>query len=213
MTELRPSRSGDEAALRRLWKAVFGPEEAFIDLFFRKLYAPGSAALAEVDGEIVSAAYVIPFGEARYIYAVGTHPAYRGRGLGKAVTLLAAGEEPAYLYPADQGLRDWYMRSLGALPVNCRPVFDAPRELRPISPEEYAARREALLQGTPHAQYPPAVTELFALYGEFYTDGSGGIWALEDGAVREALPCRFSDEPFLLGLNGAAPIYWGLTLI
>jgi GNAT superfamily N-acetyltransferase len=213
VTELRLSRSGDEAALRRLWEAVFGPEEAFIDLFFRKLYTPGSAALAEVGGEIVSAAHVVPFGQARYVYAVGTLPEYRRKGLGRAVTLLAAGEEPAYLYPAGDRLREWYIRETGAKPVNFRPVFDTPADLSPIASEEYVVRRGALLKGVPHAEYPPAVTELFALYGEFYADRKGGIWAMEDGAIREALPCRFSDEPYLLGLNGAEPIYWGLTLI
>ena len=212
MTEPRLSRDGDEASLRRLWETVFGPEKDFIDLFFRKLYSPGSAAVAEIGGEIVSAAYVVSFGKARYIYAVATLPEYRGRGLGKAVTMLSAGREPAYLYPADRDLREWYMRRMGARPVNFRPIFDTPTDLRPIPPAEYTVRREALLKGVPHAEYPPAVTELFALTGSFYADGKGGIWAMEDGEIREALPCRFSDEPYLLGLNGAEPLYWGLTL-
>ena len=213
VTGLRHSRPGDEAALRRLWAAVYGPEEVFMNGFFDSVYVPGSAAVADADGDIVAAAYVIPFGQARYIYAVGTHPDYRGRGFGKAVTLLAARDEPAYLCPADDGLRDWYIRAMGATVVNRRPVFSAPEDLSPISAAEYAARREALLSETPHASYPPAVLKLFCLFGEFYADGKGGIWAMEDGEIREALPCRFSDEPFLLGLNHAPPLYWGLTLI
>ncbi len=204
---------GDEPGLRRLWAAVFGPEKAFIDLFFRSVYAPGTAAVAEEDGRIVSAAYVVPFENARYIYAVGTHPDHRGHGFGKAVTLLAAGDGPAYLCPADPGLREWYIRSMGAAVVNRRPVYGLPEDLSPVTAGEYHARREELLSGVPHAVYTPAVLDLFALYGGFYADGKGGIWAMAEDQIMEALPCRFSEEPFILGLNGAPPLYWGLTLI
>ena len=212
MTGLRKSRAGDEQALRGLWEAVYGPEKAFTDRFFREVYRPGSAAVAEEGGKIVSAAYVIGFGNDRYIYAVGTHPEYRGRGFGKAVTLLAADGAPAYLCPADEGLRGWYVREMGAECACCRPIFDPPEDLRPISAGEYAGRREALLEGKRHAAYTREILELFALYGAFYTDGTGGIRAMEGGMTREALPCRFSAEPYILSLNGAPPLYWGLTL-
>ena len=38
------------------------------------------------------------------------------------------------------------------------------------------------------------------------------IYAVDGGRVCEALPARAGDEPFLMGLNGAEPIYWGLAL-
>ena len=76
----RFSRPGDEPGLRELWKRVFGDSDAFLDLFFREIYVPGMAALVEEGGRIVSAAYCVPFGEARYIYAVATAPEHRGRG-------------------------------------------------------------------------------------------------------------------------------------
>ena len=53
MTEFRFSRPGDEPALKDLWRAVFGPEEDFIELFFREAYTPGCAAVACSGGEIV----------------------------------------------------------------------------------------------------------------------------------------------------------------
>ena len=212
MTELRHARPGEEGALRALWEAVFGPEEGFVDLFFRTVFVPGNTAVAAADGRIVAAAYGIDCSCGRYIYAVGTDPAFRGRGLGQAVTMLAAGGAPAYLRPADPGLRDWYIRRMGAVSAGFCPVFGPPGELTPISPEEYAARREALLAGTPHAVYPNGIFELFSLYGSFFSDGAGGIRAMEADRVCEALPCSFSAEPYVLGLNGAPPVYWGLTL-
>ena len=212
MTVLRKSRASDVRALRTLWEVVFGPEEAFTDVFFREVYRNGCAAVAEEDGVIVSAAYGVDFGTDRYIYAVGTHPAHRGRGLGKAVTLLAADGAPAYLCPADEKLRNWYVREMGAECACRRPVFDPPGDLRPISAGEYAGRRERLLAGRPHAVYPPEVLELFALYGTFYAEAGGGIRAMEGKETREALPCRFGEDPYILSLNGAPPIYWGLTL-
>ena len=211
MTELRKGRPGDEAALRALWESVFGPEKEFIDAFFRTVYDPGETAVAELGGEIVSAAYVIGFGGARYIYAVGTRPDCRGRGLGEAVTMLAADGREAYLCPAGEELRDWYVRRMGARCVCGRPVFGPAIELTPISPEEYAARREELLSGRSHPAYPRAVLELFGTYGSFYADGAGGVRALAEGRVCEAVPCDFGAEPWILGLNGAPPICWGLT--
>ena len=212
MTALRKSRPGDVRELRKLWEIVFGPEEAFTEVFFREVYRPGSAAVAEENGVIVSAAYGVDFGTDRYIYAVGTHPAHRGRGLGKAVTLLAAGGGPAYLCPTNEKLRNWYVREMGAECACRRPIFDPPGELRAISAGEYAGRRERLLAGRPHAVYTPEVLELFALYGTFYAEAGGGIRAMEGDETREALPCRFGEEPYILSLNGAPPIYWGLTL-
>jgi len=212
MGELRLSRPGDEKTLKALWKDVFGDGEAFIELFFREVYTPGMAAVAAEDGKIVSAAYAVPFGEALYIYAVGTRAEYRGRGLGKAVTLLAAGGRAAYLCPAEPSLFGWYQREMGAEPVSRRAPAAPPEKLAEISPEEYRARREAMLSGVPHAAYSDGILKLFSLSGGFFAGEDGSLWAMEDGRVHEALPPSPGGEPYILGINGAGPIYWGLTL-
>ena len=80
----RPSRAGEERALMALWKEVFGDSDEYIDTFFREVYRPGMASVIEENGEIAAAAYAVPFGKYRYIYAVATKPEYRGRGYGKA---------------------------------------------------------------------------------------------------------------------------------
>ena len=96
----RPSRKGDENALKALWREVFGDTDEYIDAFFQNVYQPGMASVIEEDGTVVAAAYAVPFGAVRYIFAVATRPEYRGRGYGRAVVFAAAGGEPAYLCPA-----------------------------------------------------------------------------------------------------------------
>lgn len=208
----RPSREGDEHALKALWKEVFGDTDEYIDTFFREIYRPGMASVIEQDGEIAAAAYAVPFGECRYIYAVATKPEYRGRGYGRAVTLAASGGEPAYLCPANATLRCWYALSMRARTVSYRSDVPLPESLREITAEEYNNRREAWLDGIPHTQYSDGILNLFSVTGAFYRGEQGDIYAVSGGTVYEALPARAGDEPFLMGLNGAEPIYWGLAL-
>jgi len=213
MTGPRFSRPGEESALRSLWKRVFGDSDVFLDTFFREIYVPGMAAVMEDEGVIVSAAYCVPFGEARYIYAVATDPAYRGRGCGRAVTIAAADGEGAYLCPASSALRSWYMDVMNAVPASFRPSLSPAGVLTPISAEEFVRRREALLGDRPHAEYSSGILDLYALDGGFYTDETGAVCAVSrDGTVNELLPCPEGGEAYILALNGAKPIYWGITL-
>ena len=208
----RPSRVGEERALKALWKEVFGDSDEYIDTFFREVYRPGMASVIEENGEIAAAAYAVPFGKYRYIYAVATKPEYRGRGYGKAVTLAASGGEAAYLCPADATLRCWYALSMRARTVSYRSDAPLPPSVRKITAEEFRARREVWLDGIPHAKYSDGILKLFSVTGEFFCGEHGDIYAVDDGRVCEALPARAGDEPFLMGLNGAEPIYWGLAL-
>ena len=110
----RPSRKGDENALKALWREVFGDTDEYIDAFFQNVYQPGMASVIEEGGTVVAAAYAVPFGAVRYIFAVATRPEYRGRGYGRAVVFAAAGGEPAYLCPASATLRCWYALTMRA---------------------------------------------------------------------------------------------------
>jgi len=208
----RPSRPGDEAALRALWKTVFGDSDLFLDDFFTMVYRPGMAALIEDGGEVVSAAYALPLENALYLYALATLPACRGRGFGKAVTHAVLSGRPAYLYPASESLRDWYRREMGARDCLFSPALSPlPEDALPISAEEYSTAREALLKGTPHAVYPLSFLRFFERSGRFYR-GARGIWAVSsEGAVKEALP-GVGQNAHAMCLNGAPPLYLGLVL-
>ena len=208
----RPSRKGDEKSLKALWHEVFGDTDVYIDTFFRELYRPGMASVVEEDGKIVAAAYAVPFGAVRYIFAVATKPAYRGRGYGRAVVLTDAGGEPAYRCPASATLRCGYALTMRAKTVSYRSNAPLPAVCRKITAEEFNTRREAWLDGIPHAKYSDGILRLFSVTGEFFCGEHGDIYAVDGGRVCEALPARAGDEPFLMGLNGAEPIYWGLAL-
>ena len=208
----RPSRYGEEDLLKILWREVFGDSDQYIDTFFQAVYEPGMASVIYEDEKIVAAAYAIPFGSAQYIYAVSTLPDYRGHGYGKAVTLAAAEGKPAYLCPASAGLRCWYALSMNAKTVSYRAAIRRPAFLSKITADEYCARREDWLHDVPHAQYSPGILKLFSVTGKFYCGDHGDIYAIDGGIVCEAIPSPVGEEPFIMGLNGAKPIYWGIAL-
>ena len=195
----RPSRKGDEKALKALWREVFGDTDEYIDAFFQNVYQPGMASVIEEDGTVVAAAYAVPFGAVRYIFAVATRPEYRGRGYGRSVVFAAT-------------LRCWYALTMRARTVSYRSSVPLPAVRRKITAEEFRARREVWLDGIPHAKYSDGILKLFSVTGEFFCGEHGDIYAVDGGRVCEALPARAGDEPFLMGLNGAEPIYWGLAL-
>ena len=55
----RPSRKGDENALKALWREVFGDTDEYIDAFFQNVYQPDMASVIEEDGTVVAAAAVL----------------------------------------------------------------------------------------------------------------------------------------------------------
>ena len=203
---LRAAGPGDGAALRALWREVFRDEDTVIEAFFDCLYAPEDTLLAEADGELVSAAYLLRgvelcAGEKRlpaaYFYALATLPEYRGRGLGRAVTrgLLeasAARGETLCLMPGEESLRRWYagfagLRSFGtARELVCAAAASPALCLTEIGPDEYARRREALLAGVPHAALPETI---FRFQEKLCRLGGGALLRLRGERGAEGLAC------------------------
>ena len=123
---IRPSRPGDEAALKHLWQIAFGDSPDVINHFFARLYQPGKAILWAEGESIASAIYLLDAGSTApaggktlstaYAYALGTLPEYRGRGLGSQVTKAAIthsftmGFDCNVICPAEESLFPYYTR-------------------------------------------------------------------------------------------------------
>jgi GNAT superfamily N-acetyltransferase len=211
---IRSWQPQDKEALAALWQVAFGDDRAFIDSFFDTFVTGEDACVvAEADGQVVSAMYIIP-GETlypyrkntlsgAYTYALATLPEYRGRGIGKAVYQAAnqralAVADVACVLPAQEGLYPFYEAAAGAVPLSYAKEARFTREelagiptgmAARIPALKYAGMREMLLGGMPHATVP---TELFELMEENGTDFfvlEGGVAAAEkDGDV-----CRVTE--------------------
>ncbi len=110
------------APLKQLWQTVFGDAEAYIRLFFEHRFAPQNTMVALFEGAPVAMLYLLPITirendvdyDARYIYAVGTHPNFRAQGLsGRLLAatharLTAEGVALSLLVPAEPSLFDYY---------------------------------------------------------------------------------------------------------
>lgn len=111
-------------SLIKLWHSVFGDSEEYIKLFFGKAYYDGECFGEVVDGEVVSAFYLLKCSvryagkvyEGRYLYAAATLPEYRGKGLMSQLISEAtlyckeAGLDFIALVPASDSLYGYYGR-------------------------------------------------------------------------------------------------------
>ena len=127
---LRP----DEAACKELWQLVFGDDDELIDAFLIRHYDRSRIFSAEQDGRLTAMLHVLSFdselGRTSYIYAVATHPDFRGRGLASQLMAEALrqcderGDDAVILIPTpgQEWLRDFYGRFgfSGALPATFR---------------------------------------------------------------------------------------------
>ena len=197
---IRPYRQEDRPRLVELWQTGFGDTKDYIDAYHAMFLKPDGCFVAEADGQVVSAMYIMdgpllfpPSGRSlstSYTYALTTDPAYRGRGIGTAVykacteaSLLRS--DAACVMPADMALYPFYERAAGCVPVSRIREAIIPRaELTgtvrdaasPISAGEYYLRRKALLRGRPYAVMTPS---LLALEAQHMRRFGGGMFDLD----------------------------------
>lgn len=165
----------DAPQATKLWSLVFGDDEHLVLEFFRLFaHQSGFGACAEVDGNIVAAAYapegmdyISPKGTAHsgvYLYAVATHPDHREKGLARRVcsllkeTAWAQGKEYLFTRPSEESLYAWYEEKIGAVPVmGCQTLHfertgDVSLPCRQLSPDAYLKLRTKSLGSLPHVR-------------------------------------------------------------
>lgn len=198
-----------EPRLRELWKLAFGDSDDFISLFFSTAYAPDRCRCILVNGQAAAALYWLDCAydgqKLAYIYAVATHPDFRGRGLCRKLMadthaiLALRGYTGALLMPAESELRKMYgkmgYRDCGSVSeFTC--AAGAPIPVRQIGKEEYAALRRTYLPEGGVLQ-EGAGLDYLETYARFY---AGDAFLL--AAVPDEDPLRGLE---LLGKREAAP--------
>ena len=187
--------------LKELWKIVFGDTDSFIDTFFQLAFSPDRCRYIEENGKVICSLYWFDCqydgGKLAYIYAVGTHPDHRGKGLASHLMqethahLKALGYAGAVLKPA-HGLFPFY-EQLGYVTSGYIRRFTAssaaePADLIPLSPTEYCLRRRQFLPKNGIRQ-EGSTLELLGTFAYFY-------------ASKNALLCIAKAEPLIFEFLG-----------
>ena len=126
--DIREYKQDDVSAMKSLWCDAFGDLPELVDSFFELLPSMGTGFVAELDGEVFGAAYVLdaflhlPDSSTKklaYIYAVAVDGSVRGHGVGAELTracMRNAWEYSADIcctLPAEGSLYDWYESRCG----------------------------------------------------------------------------------------------------
>lgn len=216
--KIRKYGKTDYKDLVELWSRVFGDGEDFVVNFLDNIADGETSRVAEIDGVVVAAAYVVAgisvLGEDYpYIYAVSTLPEFRGRGLGRALSVACARSAPnSALHPAETSLFDWYA-DMGFVPV-CKVReaklaidSDIEFEVSKVSADEYFTAREAMLKDTRSAQFSKNLLEWQSGFGvEYYTFDGGCMSGYCDGdcAIVQELLAKANAK---LALSALGTIY------
>lgn len=198
-------------ACRALYESAFGSDpKAWNDALFRHVMPDHLRVISEGDRPL-SMLFSIPYPiktaqgmiEARYLYAVATDPAYRGKGLARQLLQSVAGEGyPVFLRPSSEGLFSFYQKAgfSPISPMHTEVGTAANGEvaaLRQLSAEEYLGARAAFLSEPYAAPTPPFLSLGFSLGGAvmlenefvaFYERHGDLVWFKEWLGNREFAP-------------------------
>ena len=136
-------------AMMRLWQDTFGDSDAFVRLFFTRVYRPQNALTLSRDGRLAAMLHIVPYRlrvgrctlPAAYICGVSTRPEVRGQGLMTALmrralrTMRRRGFALTTLIPAEPWLFDVYARSGYVHPIPARDERIATADL-PLAPPD-----------------------------------------------------------------------------
>ncbi len=121
---LRFAEERDREGISKLWITCFPGDEAFRNYFMKEIFVPNNTFVYTDGDKVVSMAHILPMEidyhanvvSAGYIFAVGTDPKYRGRGLAAEVLeqifkeLRQRNITIAFLVPQKDSLFDYYKR-------------------------------------------------------------------------------------------------------
>jgi GNAT superfamily N-acetyltransferase len=198
----RTAHAGDIPQLKALWRETFGDTDAYIDDFLSMWFDGELTAVAEADGRIAAAAYLLPVGHLKtpegertpcgMVYAVATRESQRGRGLGSRVSrelgelANSRGIPVTVLCPADDGLFEFYEKRTEYREYFTADILEYTPDREPrdailtferVSPGQYAAMRESFLAGVTHIEYH----EKAIAYQAAICSPDGGLFRVDGG--------------------------------
>lgn len=193
--------------LKSLWRLAFGDPEEAVDCFFRTAFSPNRCLYTREDGRIVCALYWLDAScqgrSLAYLYALATHPHYRGKGHASRLIkqahrrLKAEGYSGVVLKPAE-GLIPFYERLGYAVSGFLRRFTAAPGNdpipLTRLTAAQYGALRREYLPENGIVQ-EGVTLDFLACYADFF-------------ACEKALVCVMKDRSEIvefLGDPAAAP--------
>ncbi len=113
---IRFANDSDKNALSELWQDVFCEDIEVIDYFFDNIFHTATAPVMCVNGEIVSALFLLPCSigghKGKYVYCAMTASAHRGKGYMKKLLDFSYGHSDDFLIlvPAEKSLFDYYKK-------------------------------------------------------------------------------------------------------
>lgn len=186
--EFRTASAADFAALFRLWAAVFGDDEEFVQDSLTRFAGWGHVYVAEDEQGITAQLLAVPckIGDftGAYFYALATQPAARGKGVmtrlmqhaeteekrgGASFCVLIPASEPLYSYYQARGYTQplWLWQVCGGqADIAAAP---APVDIGRITAEEFAALRAQYIK-MPYVDFASAQYTL--LLDDLYVSGA-----------------------------------------
>ncbi len=172
--------SADIPRLRLLWKEAFGDDDSFLDAFFTTAFSPDRCRCIWENAQPAAALYWFDceyaYGKIAYIYAVATHPDFRGQGLCRRLMadthrLLQENDYAgAVLVPGENGLFAMYEK-MGYRPFSGMDCFVSAAgqalPLQALTAQDYAERRRQLLPAGGVVQEQENLA-FFSCFARFY---------------------------------------------
>ena len=163
---IRFAEPGDRARLMELWALIFGDSPETIEGYFARRHADENMLVFIEGGILCGMLSMLPLtlvsGDAeypaRYVYAVATDPAFRGRGIatdlllrahdemiarGDVASVLVPASESLFGYYAKRGYRTAFSMDVETFDAAALPPFPAGGAFACCAPGEYARLRDA----------------------------------------------------------------------
>ena len=186
--------------LKALWQCSFGDPEDAIDAFFSTAYTPARCQVLMQGDQVTAALYWLDTQyqgqKLAYLYAVATHPDFRGRGQCRCLMthtkklLKARGYAGILLSPASDGLRQMYggmgYRDCCYCAKLSVPAAKEPAPLRMIGADEYTRLRRQYLPEDGVVQEGENITYLKS-FASFYAGEDFLLAAAQEGTVLHGL--------------------------